>query len=418
MLAILEFGIATWALVGAAVLGPSLAVMISMRDRQRLQARLGNLEDVLRRIRASDAASNFDDRPEETSLQLSRERLVLTNLLDRFPEVTQKFVNVETIEALGVNLLAAFERILDCDYGVAFVREGDFLRLIAQSGLQDGEGYPGMRVPLDAGRVGYAASKCLILRPDDFATLDDAKHEEIERTRVFERDFDFYVPMVHRGFAVGFVAVGGMKKVVQKAHSVSMALANLGALVTLNIQRAAEIRALSETDPLTRLSNRRHFYSQLEARLKKRRTAPFAVFLFDIDHFKRTNDEYGHAVGDGVLVHVADRTREFVRPEDGELACRFGGEEFVCVVNSEDLPSLSARLEGFRESLAATALDPGDGSPPIQVQISGGVAFCPAEREDADALLRLADERLYTAKESGRNRLCFESVAQEMAGEA
>jgi diguanylate cyclase (GGDEF)-like protein len=221
--------------------------------------------------------------------------------------------------------------------------------------------------------------------------------------------------MVHRGRALGCVAVGGMKKVVQKAHSVSMALANLGALVITNIQRAAEIRALSETDPLTKLSNRRHCYAQLDARLRGRKQSPFAVFLFDIDYFKRINDEHGHAIGDAVLVKVAEVTRAFVRPEEGEFACRFGGEEFLCVVNCEDLPSLTARLEAVRGDLARLRLDPGDGSPPVQVRISGGVAFCPAECEDADSLIRLADDRLYAAKESGRNRIYFESTSREVS---
>ncbi|MDH3592023.1 MAG: GGDEF domain-containing protein, partial [Planctomycetota bacterium] len=278
-----------------------------------------------------------------------------------------------------------------------------------QAGLPEHEAYAGMKIALGQGRIGYSAAKCLILRQGDFATLDDAHHQQVENTRAFEREFDFYVPMVHRGRSIGCIAVGGMKKIVQKAHSVSMALANLGALVTVNIQRAAEIRALSETDPLTRLSNRRHAYQQLDNRLRNRRTSPFAVFLFDIDHFKKINDAHGHAVGDAVLVHVANRAREFVRKEEGEFACRFGGEEFLCVINSEDLPSLTSRVETFREQLASTALDPGNGKAPIQVRVSGGVSFCPAEEEEADDLIRLADDRLYAAKESGRDRLCLES---------
>ncbi|MHC4547557.1 MAG: sensor domain-containing diguanylate cyclase [Planctomycetota bacterium] len=414
MLALLDNSMATWALVVAAVLGPTLAVMLAIRDRQRVVARLSNLEDVLRRMRASDPASNFDDRPEESSLQLSRERLVLTNLLDRFPEVTQKFVTVETIEALGACLLSAFERVLDCEHGVAFVREGDGLRQIAQTGLEDGECYPSMTLHMGKGRIGYAAAKCLILRPDDFKTLDPADTADVENHRAFERDFDFYVPLVHRGEALGCVAIGGMKKIVQKAHSVSMALANLGALVTTNIQRADEIRVLSETDPLTKLSNRRHCYAQLDVRLRDRKTAPFAVFLMDIDHFKRINDEHGHAIGDDVLIQVADRAREFVRSEEGEFACRFGGEEFLCVVNCEDLPSLAARLESFREGVARMQIDAGDGDDPLDVRVSGGVSFCPAECEDSDSLIRLADDRLYAAKDSGRNRICFESSPREV----
>jgi diguanylate cyclase (GGDEF)-like protein len=183
-----------------------------------------------------------------------------------------------------------------------------------------------------------------------------------------------------------------------------------------NIQRAAEIRVLSETDPLTKLANRRHCYAQLDGRLRTRKTAPFAVFLLDIDHFKRINDEYGHAIGDTVLVDVANEVRKFARPEEGEFVCRFGGEEFLCVVNCEDLPSLAARLEAFREGVAQMKLTPADAAEPLQVRISGGVSFCPAECEDADALIRLADDRLYAAKESGRNRICFESRTREVTG--
>ena len=410
----LDIGIATWALVCAAVLGPIVAVLLAIRDRQRVVARLSNMEDVMRRMRASDASSNFDDRPEESSLQLSRERLVLTNLLDRFPEVTQKFVTVETVEALGACQLSAFERVLDCEFGVAFIHENGRLRNIAQMGLDEGECYPGQTIEMGRGRIGYAAAKCLILRPDDFQTLDDEDHANVENYRIFRRDFDFYVPLVHHGEALGCVAVGGMKKVVQKAHSVSMALANLGALVITNIQRAAEIRILSETDPLTKLSNRRHCYAQLDTRVRNRNASPFAVFLMDIDHFKRINDEHGHSVGDEVLVALAEEARTFVRPAEGEFVCRFGGEEFLSVLNLEDLPSLASRIEAFRESVARMQVDVGAGSP-IQVRISGGVAFCPAEREDADSLIRLADDRLYAAKESGRNRICFESSPREVA---
>jgi diguanylate cyclase (GGDEF)-like protein len=409
----LDIGTATWALVGAAVLGPVVAVLLAVRDRQRVVARLANFEDVLRRMRASEPGGNFDDRPEESSLQLSRERVVLQNLLDRFPEVTQKFVTVETIEALGACLLSAFERVLDCEFGVAFVREGDHLRNIAQMGMDEGECYPGMTIDMGKGPIGYAAQKCLILRPDDFKSLDDEDHANVENYRCFKREFDFYVPLVHHGEALGCVAAGGMKRVPQKAHSVSMALANLGALVITNIQRAAEIRVLSETDPLTRLSNRRHCYAQLEHRLRERNQSPFGVFLMDIDHFKSINDRHGHAVGDGVLVAVADLARKFVHTQEGEFVCRFGGEEFLCVLNLEDLPSLAARLESFREAVAHLHVEPGDGEP-LEVRVSGGVSFCPAECEDSDSLIRLADDRLYAAKETGRNRICFEASAREV----
>ncbi|MHC4954060.1 MAG: GGDEF domain-containing protein [Planctomycetota bacterium] len=405
---------AIWALVGATSFGLAVAVTLSMRDRKRLTHRLTNLEDVLRRMRSSDPASQFDDRPDETPLQLSRERIGLTNLLDRFPEVTKEFVAVKTASRLGESILASFHRILGCECGVAFLREGDTLKLVAQTGMQSDECPPRMTVPMSEGRIGHVATRCLILRRADFATLDHDVHAKVEETRVFERDFEYYIPLVHDGTALGCVAIGGMRKVVQKAHTVSLALANLGALVLTNIRRAEEIRKLSQTDPLTQLSNRRHFYEQLDHRLRRRGEHPFALLLIDIDHFKQTNDSFGHHVGDEVLVRVADVVRAFVREDEGEFACRFGGEEFICVVAAGDLPSLSKRLDGFRASIGEVTVGDGELEKPISIKISGGVSFCPAEREEPDALIQLADARLYRAKEEGRDRIYLESAPAEV----
>ena len=402
--------LAMWALVGAAVLGPTLAVMISVRDRNRLTNRLSNLEDVLRRMRTSDPASQFDDRPDETSLELSRERIVLTSLLDRFPEVTKEFVAVKTAEKLGESILAAFHRILGCEFGAAFLREGDVLRLVAQAGLEPDECMPKMTIPMQHGRIGHAATKCLILTPSDFATLDHDVHEYVERTRVLDREFEFYIPLVHDSEPLGCVAIGGIRRPVQKAHTVSLALANLGALVLTNIMRAEVIRKLSQTDPLTQLANRRHFYEQLDQRIGQRNAAPFALILLDIDHFKLINDRHGHHVGDEVLVQVADVTRAFVRPDEGEFACRFGGEEFICVVNADDVSKLAKRLDRYRDAVAEVSIAGGEDL----VRMSGGVAFCPAEREEADPLIQLADDRLYEAKQGGRDRICLETTKSEV----
>jgi diguanylate cyclase (GGDEF)-like protein len=393
----------TWGAIGLAVFAPVAVFLVSLRDRRRLVERLRTLEEVLRRIRSADPGDHFDDPTKETPLQLSRERLVLQNMLDRFPEITQKFVLVETIPELCKVLLEAFNRVLGTSHGVVFVREGDSLRLEARAGLEDRECPADLAIPVGEGRLGYVAQKCLILRPGDFAALEGGARAIVEPEHTVRREFDFYVPMVHRGRGIGIVAVGGMRRVVQKAHSVCMAVANLGSLVLTNIQRANEIRVLSEEDPLTGLSNRRHCYELLGARLQRRAQAPFALFLFDIDHFKRINDDHGHAVGDEVLKRVAREAKRLVRPEDREFACRFGGEEFLCVLGCSDVPSLAARLEAFREGIAAIDVA-GAG-----VKVSGGVAFCPAEEEDADALIGLADFRLYAAKESGRDRIVFES---------
>jgi len=403
----IELQFLIWGALGAAIFAPIVSALIALRDRRRLNERIKALEEVLRRMRTADPGDQFGDGAGETSLQLSRERLILQNMLDRFPEITQKFVLVETIPELSTVLLSSFNRVLGTVHGVVFVREGDRLVLTARAGLKD-EDCPGeLALPVGAGRIGHAVEKCLILRASDFAGLEQKGRPYVRPERDVAREFDLYVPMVHRGVAIGLVAVGGMRRVVQKAHSVSMAVANLGSLVLTNILRANEIRVLSEEDPLTGLSNRRHCYELLTERMRTRATQPFALFLFDIDHFKRVNDQFGHAIGDVVLRKVAEAAKALVRPQDREFACRFGGEEFLCVLNCSDVPSLAARLEEFRQALSAIEVQGVAGG----VKLSGGVAFCPAEEEDSDALIGLADSRLYAAKEAGRDRILFESRA-------
>lgn len=167
------------------------------------------------------------------------------------------------------------------------------------------------------------------------------------------------------------------------------------------IEYVAALNAAASTDPLTGLYNRRHFFAVSEQMCAQARRARAAatVAVLDIDHFKKVNDAYGHAAGDAVLKIVAERLQARLRQSD--LLARFGGEEFVVLttdVTKEQIPLLfeALRAEVAREPVKA------DGHV-IPVTISIGVASGPAE--NLEALISRADERLYAAKESGRNQV-------------
>ncbi len=394
-----------WVAVGAAILAPLFTIILLFFDRRGISRKLTMLDEAVRRTASAQQRSMEEAEPWEAT----RERVVLGNMLDSFPEVTQKFVKVANIEDLGRTLLSAFGRVLGSKKGLVFVRQGETLRLIAREGVSETECANAMKVRIGEGRAGYAAEKCLILSYGDFAQLDRADRLRIDQSERLEGNFDYYIPMIYRGRAIGCVVVGGIGRVINKARAAGMAVANLGSLVLTSILRERQVRTLSEQDPLTQLSNRRHCYELLAERMEAVQTSPFAVFLFDIDNFKSINDEYGHAVGDEVLRQLADVTRDMVRPEEDEFAARVGGEEFLCVVGCEDVAALAARLEDFRLSVSKIVVDTGPDAGPPAVRISGGVAFCPAEEDDADALVRIADDRLYAAKKSGRDRVFLES---------
>jgi diguanylate cyclase (GGDEF)-like protein len=160
-----------------------------------------------------------------------------------------------------------------------------------------------------------------------------------------------------------------------------------------------ELEELTITDPLTRIYNRRFFFDNVPNELQ----TGDALILFDIDHFKRINDNHGHPFGDRVLICVAQHLAALRRRRD--IFVRFGGEEFVMF-----LPTVGetvARDIAERFCAAVANLVFSDDSGDIKVTISGGLSVCRTDREPLDRLLRDADDALYSAKETGRNRICL-----------
>ncbi|NVZ12064.1 diguanylate cyclase [Pseudomonas sp. IPO3775] len=165
-----------------------------------------------------------------------------------------------------------------------------------------------------------------------------------------------------------------------------------------------ELRALSITDSLTGIHNRRYFQDRLKAEMirVKRASGALSVIMFDIDHFKRINDQHGHAVGDEVLKELCRRISQRLRRTD--VSCRLGGEEFVVLcANTDGSQAFSVALELW-QALRGEPME-GVGT----VTASFGVASWRVE-EGVDSLLLRADSGVYAAKQAGRDRVEAERV--------
>ena len=177
-------------------------------------------------------------------------------------------------------------------------------------------------------------------------------------------------------------------------------------------QSIEDLRELSLKDPLTRLYNRRMMNDELdrETVLSRRTGRPLAILLMDIDHFKRVNDSLGHSVGDEVLCQCASRLREVLRGSD--RIYRFGGEEFLILVPNSSLPSVRALAERLLLRFSGELFD----GVPWPVTMSIGVADN-TERLLPSDLIKLADSRLYAAKQNGRNRYEWEGFTDDSGNE-
>ncbi len=167
------------------------------------------------------------------------------------------------------------------------------------------------------------------------------------------------------------------------------------------------LAALSTTDALTGLSNRRQFDEVWHAEWQRaaRGGLALAVVLIDVDQFKAYNDHYGHPAGDECLRRVASILAREVR-RSGELVARYGGEEFVLVLPGADTEEARAVAERVRRAVEEAGIEHvGTGTTPVVTISAGVVSGRPRHASDAEALLREADVALYLAKQQGRNRV-------------
>ena len=197
-------------------------------------------------------------------------------------------------------------------------------------------------------------------------------------------------------------------------QSLAAALVALIVIVTVagyQRRQLAEIRALKGLleeqairDPLTGLYNRRYLADATERELVRaqRENYPVSLVMIDIDHFKKLNDTYGHPAGDEVLVGLARILREQVRA--GDLACRWGGEEFLLLLPNMPVAAAAARVDSLRARFGASKT--AAGGKELSATLSAGVAAFPQHGAAALDLIAAADGALYRAKETGRDRVC------------
>lgn len=261
-----------------------------------------------------------------------------------------------------------------------------------------------------------------------------ARREEIARQLpALERDSR---AMMSTGLAVAwiiailsFAAVATtLRKVVRPIEELSSAADRVAAgdltarapvggdheIATLGVafnRMADELKARARTDELTNLPNFRAFRERIDDEVERadRYPSTFGVLVLDLDRFKKYNDTYGHSAGNGALQRVAKTIRDTLRTVD--FPARYGGEEFAVIVPQVEVEALTTIAERIRANIEAMPA-PADGA---TVTVSIGAALYPLDGKDRESLFRSADERLYEAKELGRNRVVSSRGARSAA---
>jgi diguanylate cyclase (GGDEF)-like protein len=220
------------------------------------------------------------------------------------------------------------------------------------------------------------------------------------------------LPMVSRDVIMGAVALYCVARGKSFDQVQIEFLNDVTQQIALSLENArlfAAMSTMATTDELTRIANRRKFMEVFQQELQKAHKAgqPLSLILCDVDHLKKINDTYGHPAGDAAIRHVADVLREGRR--DVDLPARLGGEEFGVILPGTDILAGARIADQICNTLAATPVA-GVGT----VTASFGVATLPEDGTEAKDLMKTADERLYTAKGSGRNQVSYVTISKNV----
>jgi diguanylate cyclase (GGDEF)-like protein len=265
--------------------------------------------------------------------------------------------------------------------------------------------------PLAGGRERFQLDDCWALRRGRVYRVDDAGASHA-CPHLGQPTPSAYVcvPLAAQGETLGLFTLAALPDAVAEGGlgeprvRLAVTVAEQFALALANLRLRETLRGQSIRDPLTGLFNRRYMEETLDRELSRaaRERRPLSVILLDIDRFKHFNDTFGHEAGDTVLASLGALLRGASRA--GDVACRYGGEEFVLILPAASLADAQRRAEEIREAIRGLRVTH-NGRPLEAVRCSMGVAAFPEHGEVGGALLRAADAALYRAKREGRDQV-------------
>jgi diguanylate cyclase (GGDEF)-like protein len=265
---------------------------------------------------------------------------------------------------------------------------------------------PPREIRFGEGKIGWVAQTGTTMDQEDFVREMRTGGANLDAPGHFRFRVDLCAPMLGNNHATqGVISVGGITRHPKFEKRLLSMIADLGAVYLINRRLMEDQKTKANSDGLTQLITKRFLQELLGEAIHKAEidTKPVSVFIFDLDHFKKLNDTHGHLTGDRVLKETAEVIRTTIR--EGDIAARWGGEEFLVVLPKTPKDGAWKAAEKVREALARHTFHDDQGDAIGKVTLSGGIASFPDDGRTQSDLVRSADEALYVAKRSGRDRV-------------
>lgn len=403
-------GLATpLAIVVGIVLGYLLAHALGFHRRA-----LAHVEELRQRERdeGDKALARLRQELLETEERAQKQAAVFQTL----PEILREMFSSRGRRGVGPLALDLVEKLLRPEQVALFVARPARRRLA----LVAGRGLPssvllGAEVEYGSGRLGYVAEHRTPMDEEDFRRAPGERSQIAATKRQLEGSglkglrADIVVALEADGVLQGLLTTAGVRAHHGHGHDkrILEMVAGLTAVALTQVTRLKAAEEANDTDGLTGLYTWSHFEKRLaEETLKAERDkASLGLVLFDIDHFTAYNERNGHIEGDALLKRLAGVLKDSIREED--MAGRYGGEEFAVLFLGADKATTLGLAEDMRHAIEQFPFAGRELQPLGAVTVSGGVAAFPEDSKAAPELVRRAEEAVYAAKGSGRNRVAL-----------
>ncbi|MDR2789062.1 MAG: diguanylate cyclase [Candidatus Accumulibacter sp.] len=358
-------------------------------DKDELMARVRTLLSLKRAVTtAIETEKQFENEKQKRMFE------------ETLREVTRVITSTLDLKEVLSNILDAMAQFINFDKSAVLLSEGEGFVVKANDGYDTGEFPEGAVIDVAQDKfIGRIMLTKAVVISNDLKTgfLRDGNDNGVLTG----------IPIIYQGDLLGIIVMNCRNGDI--SDELLFALAGQAGIAIQNARLFEKINTMATTDGLTGLHNRRHFFELVDREFVryKRYGTPLSVFMIDIDHFKYINDTYGHAIGDQVLTHLAEKLATLVR--DSDIVGRYGGEEFAVILPEtklETAASLAERIRKAVENDATHTEEFGD----IKYTLSIGVSAFARNVRAVSAVFGAADKGLYEAKSTGRNRIVVKEV--------
>jgi len=370
--------------------------------RLRMAPELRHVESKLREV------TRREEQLTPTIGMLQAENKTLSSFLVMLPDVARRLNSHLEKRNIGPLLASVLQHLFEPSRILIFFTNRDEKKLYLAFKKGIGETAPlGLRMDFSEGMIGWVATHQVTMDRDDFHNQTEGVRSASPSTRSLEStlSMDLLAPMIYENDCLGVICLGGPGRKPSDHKRMIKMVADLGSLALYNHMLYTWFQGMANSDALTKLYTKRFLMIRMGEEIHKAEQSnqPMSVFIFDLDHFKKYNDNNGHLAGDELLRTLGKLVLREIREDD--IAARYGGEEFVVILPNTRKEQAMEMAEKIRRMIEETPFPHAASQPLGRVSISGGVAALGSDGKTTNELLKAADDALYQAKEQGRNRV-------------